>query len=232
MASSRATNEQPSAKVSTQQQVFAVAGILGPILFWSILLLLDALRADYSNLTNQVSELGAIGVQYGVIGRGTFILHGILLMMFAVGLGRDLWGSLTKLSPVVLILVGTASLAAGVFPLNPAHPAAATNLAHGLFILPGTFAAIVAPFLVARRMRSDSRWQESYYYSTLLVGGSLAVLLFLPIVLLGTNSAPIWFGEIEQLVGRAHHAILNLWVFATAFHVFRLASNGRSPPER
>lgn len=232
MASSRATNEQSSANASRQQQVFAVTGILGPILFWGILLLLDVLRADYSNLTNQVSEIGAIGVQYGVIGRGTFILHGILLMMFAVGLGRDLWGSITKLGPVVLILVGTASLAAGVFPLNPAHPAAATNLAHGLFILPGTFAAIVAPFLVARRMRSDSRWQGSYYYSTLLVGGSLAVLLFLPIVLLGTNSAPIWFGEIEQLVGRAHHAILNLWVFATAFHVFRLASNGRSPPER
>lgn len=225
-------SEQPTDTPSRRQQVFALAGLIGPILFWGMLLLLDALRADYSNLTNQVSEIGAIGVQYGSIGQAMFILHGILLIVFAVGLARDLWGSLMKLGPIVLLLVGTASLAAGVFPLNPADPAASTNIAHGLFILPGTFAAIVAPFLVARRMRFDSRWRGVYYYFSLIVGGILATILLLPIVFLVTNSTPTWFSEIEQLMGRAHHAILNLWVVVLAVHLFRLASIGHSPVKR
>lgn len=232
MASSRVMSEQPSDDPSRLQQVFALAGLLGPILFWGTLLLLDSLRADYSNLTNQVSEIGAIGVQYGSVGQAMFVLHGLLLVAFATGLARDLWGSLAKLGPIVLLLVGTASLAAGIFPLNPADPTASTNIAHGLFILPGTFAAIAAPFLVARRMRFDSRWRDSYYYSTLIAGGLLATILLLPIVFLATNSTPAWFSEIEQLMGRAHHAILNLWVFAVAFRLFRLASIGRSPAKR
>lgn len=232
MASSQMTSKRHSDNPARLQQIFALAGILGPILFWGMLLLLDALRGDYSNLTDQVSEIGAIGVQYGGIGQGMFILHGILLIMFGVGLARDLWKSLVRLGPIVLLLVGTASLGAGIFPLNPAHPAAVTNIAHGLFILPGTFAAIVAPFLVARRIRFDNRWQGYYYYFTLIAGGLLAALLLLPVLLLMTNSTPAWFSEIEQLVGRAHHAILNIWVFAIALKLFRLANSGRSPPER
>lgn len=232
MVSSQVLSEQSVDDPARFQQLFALAGLVGPILFWSLLLLLDALRADYSNLTNQVSEIGAIGVQYGSVGQAMFILHGLLLIIFAIGLARDLWGSLTKLGPIVLLLVGTASLAAGVFPLNPADPAASTNIAHGLFILPGTFAAIVAPFLVARRMRFDSRWREFYYYSSLIVGAALATILLLPVVFLVTNSTPVWFSEIEQLMGRAHHAILNLWVVALAVHLFRLASLGQSPAKR
>lgn len=161
-----------------------------------------------------------------------FLVHGILLIAFAIGLTRDLWSSLVKLGSIVLILVGTASLAAGIFPLDPTHPSAFTNMAHGLFILPGSFAAIVAPFLVARRMRSDSRWQERYYYYTLITGGLLVALFLLPIILLVTDSAPTWFSERQQLVGRAHHAILNLWVLVIAYYMFQLARSGESPPER
>lgn len=232
MVASRATNDYPSDSPSKLQRAFALSGVFGPIMFWGILLLLDVLRADYSNLSNQVSEIGALGAPYGDIGRGMFLSHGVLLIAFAVGLARDLWGTLMKPGAVALLLVGTASLAAGVFPLDPARPAAVTNTAHGLFILPGSVAAIVAPFLVARRMRSDDRWQSGYYYATVLMGGLLLALFLGPVFLLATNSEPSWFSERQQLVGRAHHATLNLWVFVLALHMFRLARTGQSPPER
>lgn len=231
MSSHRETSERPSDYLLRSQAAFALAGMLGPVLFWVLLLLLDAARPDYSNLSSAVSEIGAVGVRYSVVGQATFVLHGVLLIAFAVGLSRDLWNSVTKLGPITLLLIGTSSLAAGVFSLDAAHPEAFTNVAHGLFTLPGNLASVAAPFLVARRMRSDGRWQGYNGYS-LITGGLLVVLYLLPLLAISTNSAPDWFLENTALAGRAYHAILSLWVFIIALHMFRLAIASESPRER
>lgn len=196
-----------------------------------MLLLLDAVRPDYSNLSSAVSEIGAVGVRYSVVGQGTFVIHGVLLIAFALGLSRDLWGSYAKLGPISLILIGTSSLAAGIFPLDTAHPEAFTNLAHGLFTLPGNLASVAAPFLVARRMRHDVRWQGYDSYS-LVTGVLLVVLYLLPLLAIITNTAPAWFLENTALAGRAYHGILSLWVVVIALQLYRLTATNESVRER
>ncbi len=95
--------------------------VLAATFFWIALVTFGAVRADYSQLTKAVSELGAVGLPYArawnVLG---FIVPGLLLVACGVGVatvvdGRRgaLWWLLTG--------SGVAFAATGVFPAVMRH---------------------------------------------------------------------------------------------------------------
>jgi hypothetical membrane protein len=104
----------------TQQLVNArrawVCSLLAATVFWTALLAFGSLRADYSQLTKAVSELGAIGaphaLAWNVLG---FIVPGLLLAAcgVAIGTASDGLGSVLRW---LLTGSGIAFAGTGVFP--------------------------------------------------------------------------------------------------------------------
>ena len=116
--------QQPSNRgVSSQrsgseiQAIGAVAGMIGPILF-TVGFVVQGLfrRGEYDPVAETVSALEA--GPNGWIQQLNFFIFGILMMIFAVGLGAGLRGGRRRIGSVVVIWWGVGLLVAGLFPLS------------------------------------------------------------------------------------------------------------------
>ena len=89
-----------------RQKIFALCGIIAPILFTLLVIVESLLRPGYSQIFNDVSDLG-LG-PYSIIQNINFIIFGLLSIGFAIGLGANLphrAGKATKWLIIVLDLV-------------------------------------------------------------------------------------------------------------------------------
>src|SRR5690348_13576751 len=104
----------------------ALAGIAGPILFWSILTILGQVQPAYNAVKHDISLL-ALGAD-GWTQTANFIIFGLSIMVFQRGLqeavapGRA-WGSMS----ILAFAVGLALAAMAIFPTDPPG----TGTAHG-----------------------------------------------------------------------------------------------------
>src|SRR5713101_6969529 len=102
-----------TAQPSNSQKLFALSGIIAPLLFGGLLFVEGLLRPGYSHVTQAISELGQVGTPYAVIQDANFVLTGLLILLFVVGLRRRIsQGRASKVGigllfvfPVVLVLV-------------------------------------------------------------------------------------------------------------------------------
>lgn len=74
------------------QILLASSGVLGPILFTAIVIILGFLHPGYSHASQAVSELGAVGAPNAAAQAVNFLLLGLLTLAFAVGLHRGIGG--------------------------------------------------------------------------------------------------------------------------------------------
>jgi Protein of unknown function (DUF998) len=183
------------ARIETKQRIIimaaALAGVIGPILFGTVLLALSALEYDFMlgigwhPLTDPAGAWPsglALG-HYGPVQVANFVASGLLLALFALGLHlgvTDRCGSPT-LGPALLFVAGVAMALMG-FETDPIRRIGPRSL-HGL-IHDAAFVVFVVAFLAAlfplwRRFSSDPRWRGHAPYT--LATGVLAVLfLFIP----------------------------------------------------
>ncbi|MGZ7160986.1 MAG: DUF998 domain-containing protein, partial [Methanobacterium sp.] len=71
-----------------RQRILALCGIVAPILFTLLVIVESLFRPGYSQIFNDVSDLG-LG-QYSIIQNINFIVFGLLSLGFAIGLGANL----------------------------------------------------------------------------------------------------------------------------------------------
>ena len=166
----------------------ALAGMLGPVLFVTILLGLTALQYDFMiriGWRPLADPAGAwpSGLALGPYGRlqdANFLVAGLLLTLLALGLHLGVGdGRSSPLGPALLFLAGTAMALMG-FETDPIHRPGPRSL-HGL-IHDGAFVLFVLTFLTAlfslwRRFRTAPHWRGHARYT--LTTGMLAVLLLL-----------------------------------------------------
>jgi hypothetical membrane protein len=85
-------------------------------LFWIALFAFGTAQADYSQLTNAISELGAVGVPYALAWNALgFILPGLMLAACGLAIATDIDGRRGAL-PWLLSGSGMAFAGTGVFP--------------------------------------------------------------------------------------------------------------------
>jgi hypothetical protein len=168
----------------------AVAGMIGPVLFVVVLLALTAIQygfmigigwrplRDPAGAWPSGLALGP----YGWVQVWSFVLSGLLLMIFAVGLHLGTTnGRASRIGPALLFLAGTAMALMG-FETDPIRRTGSRtvhgwihDLAFVLFVL----ALLLTFFFLWRRLSKDPLWRSHARYT--LVTGSLAtLLLFLP----------------------------------------------------
>ena len=191
----------------------AIAGIAGPVLFGSVLVVLTVLQYDFM-LGIGWRPLGdpagawpsglALG-PYGWVQVLNFIVSGLLLMIFAVGLHFAVAnGRGSRVGPSLLFLAGMAMALMGseTDPIRRTTPRTLHGWIHDLAFVLFAFALLCALYFLWRRFKKDPLWQGHARY-TLATGIPAAILLAMPgvayylfvaVVLLwiGTTGAKLW----------------------------------------
>ena len=160
-------------------RLLLAVGAIGPPLFVVVLLVEGATRPEYSAWRHYGSQL-ATG-DGGWVQVVNFVVYGLLILGFAVGLRRSLQGGRASLAaPVLIGAYGLALVVAGVFVTDPAlgYPPGAAEvhtthgLVHGLAGL-ATFSFLTAACLaMALRFARDpaSRgWRTYSLFTALLI---------------------------------------------------------------
>jgi hypothetical membrane protein len=205
--------------------LLACGAIAGP-LFVVVFLIEGATRADYNPLRHPVSSL-ALGDD-GWTQTANFIVTGLLMLAFAVGLRRALrprggswWG------PLLVGIFAIGLLGAGIFPTDPVsgYPPGTPNQ-HVTYTTPGAlhdlFSSLVffglpaACFVFARRF---AKWGErGWALASALVGVAFIAGFFLSSVGFSQTAGFVDFGGLLQ---RITLAVGWGWLSLLAIHFLR-----------
>ena len=227
------TNLPPVSENTGQSEAvltgLASAGIVGPILFTVGFVVQGFLRTDlrfgYNPAAQQISDLTA--GPFGWVQQGDFVVFGLLLIVFAVGLQlgiRRAWP--WAVGPALVAWNGVELVIAGLFPLRED---AAGHIFDPLGVhgVNGTvfFLCIgVVLGVLSRQLARDERWRDRSAY-TLASGVVVFVLVLLNGFLAERTQAPLhpWLGLVQR-------AILAVWfpcLIVLALRLRRLARKGR-----
>jgi hypothetical protein len=216
-----------------RNRALLACGIVGPLLFVVTFLIEGAVRADYNPFQHPVSSL-SLG-PYGWLQAANFIVSGLLVVAFAIGLrpavrkfGAGFW------TPLLVGLVGLGLFGAGFFATDPISgyppgtaPLLAARTVHGvlhdLCSTPVFTALPAACFVVAYRWGKAGlrRWAVGSLASGVLMLGCFVLTS------LGFQQNPA-FVAIGGLLQRLTLIIGLGWLVAVAFYLLRprSAQNG------
>jgi hypothetical membrane protein len=204
----------------------ALAGIIGPLGFVTLVIIQGILQPDYSHITMPISALAAWPA--GWLQNLNFFVTATLLAAFVVGVHTAIRPTRFGLLGIAMLFAASVGLfMAGVFPWvrvdgvpteTPQHIAAAVVT----FVGAGT--GLIA---LSRRMTADPRWLDLSAY----VLGTGIVMLMLFIVLGGftiQEDTPFhdWAGLLQRVLVMVWFACL----LVMARRVLRLARESPSPP--
>jgi hypothetical protein len=211
--------------IRVTKTLLAYGVIAGPI--YVLVSLTEALVRDGFDLTRHQWSLLANG-DFGWIHITNFLVAGLMMVAFALGLGRALRpGRAATWGPRLIALYGASLVAAGAFRADPAlgfppgTPDAAAEVSwHGMlhFVAGavGFTGLIVACFVVARRFAAERRrrWAAfSRLTGALFLAGFVAVA--------AGGGAPA-----ANLAFTAAVVLAWCWVSAVAAHLYRRTARG------
>jgi len=185
---------------SAQARTLALAGIIGPIWFTTLVIIQGFLLADYSHVRLPISALAAWPT--GWIQNINFFVFGGLTMVYAFGLHRGV--QRTRQGSVgfaLLLLSGLGILLAGVFPFRMVDGVPTENSPHVVASIMAFASMALGLMVFSRRMIADPRWRDLATYT--MFTGIIMLTLF---VVLGRfaidNGAPLhrWAGLIQRIV--------------------------------
>jgi len=156
------------------QKIAAICGLVGPPMFGVTLISLTLLEYDFIRSLGwrplQVIDwpsglaLGPYGIWMTVM----FILSGLLMAIFALGLRTALGnGAAPHIGTLSLLLAGCA-LAGLAFPTDPtfrSYPKTWHGLLHDLFFVLLGFALLTSMLALGRAFQTDARWRGFGIYT-------------------------------------------------------------------
>jgi hypothetical membrane protein len=199
------------------QKLFAICGIISPIVFGILTIIAGLITPNYDHLVNFVSELGAIGAPNAIIQRINFLLVGILIMVFAFGLHRGIAkrkGSF--IGPLLVAIFGLSAVLSGIFSADLIQPGSFSDNMHMLSSAIGSTAAIIGFFVISDRLEKDPLWKSFRYFSILIA----VVAIVVSVVGNGVLGALGYPGLSQRL----YMAVLFLWIEVMAVHLFQISS--------
>ena len=178
----------------------ALAGIIGPLLFTSLVGLQGLLLPDYSHVSQPISALAAWPT--GWIQNVNFYVAGALTMTFAVALHLGVQPTRRGSAGAGLLVLGGLGLVwAGIFPWKMVDGVPAETAPHVIGAVT-VFTATGLGFVVfSRRMIGDPRWRDLATY-TMLTGIAI-LLLFVAVGFFAIDDgAPLhaWTGLLQRVL--------------------------------
>lgn len=194
----------------------AAAGVAGPLLFWVVVVALGVMTPGYSHASDGISDLGAIGAPYAIVQQAAFVVLGVGIIAFAVGLDRQFRGGWRPWLGVVLLgLLGLlGAIGPGVFPVDRARPEAMTNQLHTLVTTLGFLAGLVGIPLATWRLAAAERWPV-YRSRVTVLGVTVLVVGAFAVFITQVVGQTAWAGYAQRL----YAGVMSGWV---AYHAYRL----------
>ena len=204
------------------QRALASCGIAAPLLIAVVVLVLAELTPNYSHVANTLSELGAVGAPYAAYFNTSFVVAGVLITAFAVGLHRGIEaGRGSRAGPGLIAVFGLfATAGAGLTPLDP-EPMALINFVHLALVMAGFLGLAAGMSLLSVRMATDPDWQR---YARITLLGSVGLLVLFLGWFLALFLVPLEAGEAPNgALQRPFVVWALLWIELTAIKLFRLS---------
>ena len=209
---------------SLATRLLLACGAIGPLLFIVVFLIEGATRSDYNPLRYPVSSL-SIG-NLGWIQAANFLMVGLLLIAFAIGLRRALRASRGGVwGPLLIGLVGLGLFGAGIFTTDPifGYPSSAPLVLaqysfhghlHDLFSLLFFVGLPAACFVFCRRFATLGERGWAVY--SILTGLGILVTFVLAAIGFDQNPSLVNFAGVFQRLS----IIIGLtWIALLAFRL-------------
>ncbi len=155
-------------------------GLLGPLIWLSLIGVAGALWPEFSPLTDYISELGERGSSTeGLMRYAAFELSGLLYLCFACACLAEFWPSQSsRLAAGLIALDGLGRIGAGLFPCDPGCEGfSSSQQLHYVFALIGFSSGILATIAWGVHFRTLGYPRTLTGYS---VGTGLGALVFSP----------------------------------------------------
>jgi len=197
----------------------ALAGIAGPVAFWSVLSILGRTQSGYSAFRSDISLL-ALGPS-GWMQTANFVVFGLLIIAFQGGVQRTVapgrvWGAIN----IIALACGLALVAIAVFPTDRVGTWTFGGAVH-LGVV--TALAVLLPLscvAMAVEVKPNRAWRGYAVFSVLVgtVTGLLTVTLLLVWSSLWHASHP-WLGLYERIA----FGLPGVWMEVIAIRLLRLS---------
>lgn len=201
----------------------ALVGIVGPVIWWALVIVNGAITPGYSHRSDLISELGAVGAPYATVQTVNFVVLGSSILEFALGV--HLWfgdRGRPRVSTVLVGIFGVFVILAGVFPADVAAPDSTTTFRHNLVSTIAFVAGIAGASLLTRRTGMDDRWPS--YPRELLWTVLIVVVTFVAFMYsLATDSAVV------GLTQRGFIGVLSLWVVLQSYRLYGVGGSAVRP---
>jgi hypothetical membrane protein len=197
----------------------ALIGLLAPCLFVVTYSIMTNLRPEYDLRYKAISELGSLDAPHkwawNIVG---YIIPGILIALFAVGLQRAMPQGYTRRLPMYgLLLSGALMALAGIFPADMDNRRSATMLLHVVGSWGSFIGFLVAAFSYPRQWKKDPYWQK--------ISRPSLVLVWLAIV---WGAWPFVFPQMPALGQRFVFLFYYSWILLLAYRLYR-SQKGQRP---
>jgi hypothetical membrane protein len=205
--------------VQRRQMIFALCGILAPIIFWLMVIVESLIRPGYSPVHNFVSDLGVGSL--AILQNINFMIFGLLTIFLGLGLNGSLptpGRRSLKTGIWLVIIFGILIILAGVFPENYGSGALHQSVSAFAFI-----SIIAAQLLIWKGLKGDdfAIWGEYRTYS--LVSGLLSII-FLILLQVAISDFPAYQG----LAQRLFLVVPWIWVGVTGLVLYSMIRNNRN----
>jgi hypothetical protein len=219
---------------TTLTRLLLGAGVLAGTVTPVVIVIDGSTRGGYSLWRNGVSQLGT-GERAGLF-TATFVVCGLLLVLFALGLRKILVSGRGAIgAPIMIIVAAIGYVVGGFVPTDPAlgYPSEATgpistagaiHQVAGLMIFAGLAAAA---FVLARRLREQGRGWAIY---SRLTGALIIVFAFAAGIAYRLDTLGIWRPAAAGLLEQISLLIGYGWLVAVAVLYLSRPASGKTRP--
>ncbi len=203
---------------NSKLKLFALSGILAPVIYVLALVIGNILDPTYSQIGRTVSELIQRGAPNRDLLNALFVVYNLLIIPFAVGLYMSLkkgWTSGIVLASLVIIgLLGVAWTL--FFPLDEGGQSVSlTGMLHlivGGLVVPFTFAFQLAFW---RNATKDERWKKY---------GTFSLVIFVITLVFGLITVAFVNSDFRGLIERITIGSTLLWIEVLALRLYSLST--------
>jgi hypothetical membrane protein len=201
------------------QKLMIFTGIIGPIVYAMIVILLGLFEPGYNHITQSMSELGAVGAKNAVIMNTIgFPLLGVLLICFTIGLHYKLpKGRFKIIGPCFMIISNISLILTGVFPCDPGcTDITIVGISHSIFATLAAILMMVSPITLSPRIYKDPVWSRYiwFFWAITIMTSIFSLFYIFPT-----------FENYTGLLQRISMGIPLFWIELTAIKLFRLNLN-------
>lgn len=195
-------------------QILALCGMISPIVYTAMWVIIGSLQSDYSHIKTDISSLYAVGAPNKRLSQSLIILSSVLLFLFYIGLYgglNDEGGSI--IGPILFLISSVFGLLVALFfPLDAGGEIKTIRgKMHLVLVVASGLLTIAGMVALWFRLQSVAEWSAFASYS--LISAIVSLIL---VIITGIFTTSDYMGLLERIMVspyQIYYFVLSLMVF-------------------